>query len=85
MIVYLKVDCSLYTCNSVEERREGNTHTRSLASLGGVGQWAHDVRVNGPLKSDPKPHKFVAFFCHLFFSMSLCLIWDVVTLGRSSL
>jgi hypothetical protein len=37
--------------------------------------WArgHDVHVNGPPKSGPKPRRSMTSFCH-FFATSLCLI-----------
>jgi hypothetical protein len=79
---------------------------RSLASprWAGPGQvWhaevrrsvrAHNVRVNSPQKSGPKPHRFAASFCRLFL-LRLCLICfdrdrpnrlhDAITLDISSL
>jgi hypothetical protein len=100
-----KVSCSLCTCKCVEERRKGETHARArlprLASpgqawRGEVRRWvqAHDVRVNSPLKSGPKPRRAAAFFCRLFCYESVSNTFDrdrpsrlrdVVTLGRSSL
>jgi hypothetical protein len=61
-------------------RRRGQRekHTRSLASpcragldvawRGKAKRWAqaHNMRMNGLLKSDPKPHRFTASFCCLF-------------------
>jgi hypothetical protein len=44
------------------EEKEGNT--RALASPGGAR--AHDVRVNSPSKSGPKPRKPTVSFCRLF-------------------
>jgi hypothetical protein len=73
------MSCSLCTCKCVEERRKEETYVRARARLAGHGvarQWAraHDVRVNGPPKSSPKPRRPTASFYHLFFIMSPCLI-----------
>jgi hypothetical protein len=45
-----------------------NTHAGSLASPGQArrGVQAHDVHVNSSVKSDPKPHRSVTSFFHLF-------------------
>jgi hypothetical protein len=96
------VGCSLCTCKCVKEKRKGEIRTRLLASSHWAGhgvarRWAraHDVHVNSLTKSGPKPRRTMAFFCHLFFAMSPCLIHfnrdkpsllrDIVTLGGSSL
>jgi hypothetical protein len=89
-----------------EKEKGGNTHARSLASphlamprlarRGEVRRWvqAHDVRVNSPLKSGPKPRRAAALFCRLFCYESVSNTFDrdrpsrlrdVVTLGRSFL
>jgi hypothetical protein len=67
-----KVGCSLCTCKCVEERRKGETHVhRPSPHLTGRGEGrrlsrAHDVRMNSPLKSGPKPHRSMDSFCNLF-------------------
>jgi hypothetical protein len=40
----------------------------SEAGHGGARRWAwvHNVCVNSPLKSSPKPHRFATSFYHLF-------------------
>jgi hypothetical protein len=59
------------------EKKGENTHAHVLARLtgqgmvgyrGGAMRWtrAHNVRVNSPLKSDPKPRRPTASFCLLF-------------------
>jgi hypothetical protein len=60
------------------EGKGGNTRACALARLASPGRdmawrgearrWAraHDVRVNSPSKSGPKPHRPAASFCHLF-------------------
>jgi hypothetical protein len=52
---------ALYALTSVWTRGEMGKHTRALASSGrGVARrWAraHDVRMNSPLKSGPKPRR----------------------------
>jgi hypothetical protein len=75
-----KVDCSLCTYKCVDERRKGETHVhacsphlaRPSGAWRGVGEarrwvWVHDVHVNSPLKSSPKPHRSATSFCRLFF------------------
>jgi hypothetical protein len=70
---------ALYALVSVWRRGERGKHTRAFARLAspgragagcGDGAWrwarAHDVRVNSPPKSGPKPHRPATFFCHLF-------------------
>jgi hypothetical protein len=100
---------ALYALASVWRRGERGKHTRVLACLasphrdgpgwarrGVVRRWAraHDVRVNSPPKSGPKPHRPAASFCHLFCNKSVSnmvdrdrpsRLRDAVTLGRSSL
>jgi hypothetical protein len=94
----------LQVCGGEEKGK--NTRVCSLASSGRTGRgvvWrgearrgarAHDVRVNSPPKSDPKPRRPVTSFCRLFCYESVsntfdrdrpsCL-WDAVTLDRSSI
>jgi hypothetical protein len=57
----------MYLQVCVGEEKERNTHARSLASLRRAGRWArvHDVHVNSPPKSGPKPHSPAASFYHL--------------------
>jgi hypothetical protein len=52
---------------------EKGKNTRALARLAGAWRgeamgWAlaHDVRVNSPPKSGPKPSRLAASFCRLF-------------------
>jgi hypothetical protein len=60
----------MYALSSLEERRKGETHVlvRLTGLVGVAWRWAraHNVHVNSPSKSDTKPHRSVAFFCHLF-------------------
>jgi hypothetical protein len=96
------VGCSLCTYKCRGERRNGKTHTHALAHRASPGhgvarRWVqtHDMRVNSPPKSGPKPRRPTNSFCRLFFAMSSYLIYfdrdrssqlrDAVTLGRSSL
>jgi hypothetical protein len=78
-----------------EEKRE-NTRSRSLASprrvgQGGVGRWAraHDVHVNSPPKSGPRPPLLFIFATSpgliRFDRDRPSRLWDVVTLGGPSL
>jgi hypothetical protein len=71
----------LQMCGGEEKGR--NTRARSLASQGQGGAWrsevrrgawVHDVHVNSPSKSSPKPHRPASN-----------QLWDAVTLGRSFL
>jgi hypothetical protein len=75
------------------EEKGGNTcaltHLASPRLAGPGGAWrgvvarAHDVRVNSPPKSGPKPHRLA---CLIRFDRDRpSRLWDVVTLGRSSL
>jgi hypothetical protein len=65
---------ALYALASVWRREEKGKHTRARSSRragpwrGEARRWAraHDVRVNSPLKSDPKPHRPTSSFYHLF-------------------
>jgi hypothetical protein len=85
------VDCSLCTYKCVDEgRKGGNTHTRArsprLSRPGGAGRWAraHDVCVNSPSKSGPKPRRPAASFCHLFL-LRVCnprQLFPIYTCGR---
>jgi hypothetical protein len=97
---------ALYALANMWRRGETEKHMCSFASSHRAGQgrawrglarrWAraHDVHVNSPSKSSPKPRMPAASFCHLFLLLSLCLIHfdrdrpsrlrDDVTLGRSS-
>jgi hypothetical protein len=58
-----------YALTSVWRRGERGKHTRSLASPGRAGRgevrrWerAHDMRMNSPPKSSPKPRRSIAVF-----------------------
>jgi hypothetical protein len=62
---------ALYILASVWSRkRNGETHARARsprrAGRGVARRWAHDVRVNSPSKSGPKPRKPATFFYRLF-------------------
>jgi hypothetical protein len=53
-----------------EEKKE-NTHVLTHLTAPGHGvarrwAWAHNVRVNSPLKSGPKPYRPTTSFYHLF-------------------
>jgi hypothetical protein len=78
------------------EEKESNTCALALPGVawrGGESR-VHDVCVNSPLKSGPKPHRSRSPFAVYFFT-SMCLIHfdrdrlsrlqDAVTLDRSSL
>ncbi len=62
---------TLYALVSVWMREEREKHTRASPRLVGCGEmrrWvqAHDVCMNSPPKSGPKPHRSTTSFCHLF-------------------
>jgi hypothetical protein len=74
------------------EEKGANTRVRALArlaSLGRVGpsgvgwgmarRWAqaHDVCVNSPPKSGPKPHRPATSFCHLFL-LRVCVQYVLI-------
>jgi hypothetical protein len=56
-----------------EEKKERNTRARSLALSGQAGRgearrwaWVHDMCMNCPPKSRPKPRRSMTYFCCLF-------------------
>jgi hypothetical protein len=61
---------ALYARVSAWMREERRKHTRALARLtervmAGRGARAHDVRMNNPPKSGPKPRRPAISFCRL--------------------
>jgi hypothetical protein len=72
-----------FTHQVMDERREcGEPRARALARLawpgqGGAGRRAraHNMRVNGPLKSGPSPCGGAATFCRLIFWFLGCYVY----------